>query len=80
LEDIVLTSVTDHRPLATVTLFAIWVSLARGWVAKLAREIQLRHDMRRLASLDDAMLHDVGLARSGIEDAVRHGRARAECR
>jgi hypothetical protein len=31
--------------------------------------------MRRLASFDDAMLHDIGLARSEIEDAVRHGRA-----
>lgn len=49
-----------------------------GFLARLleavAREIRIRRDMRLLASLDDAALHDIGLARSGVEDAVRHGR------
>ncbi|WP_423790812.1 DUF1127 domain-containing protein [Microvirga solisilvae] len=30
--------------------------------------------MREVASLDDAMLHDIGLGPGNIEDAVRHGR------
>ncbi len=38
------------------------------------REIRLRRAMREVASLDDAMLHDIGLGPGNIEDAVRHGR------
>jgi len=40
-----------------------------------AREIRIRRDLRLLASLDDAALHDIGLTRGGMEDAVRHGRS-----
>jgi uncharacterized protein YjiS (DUF1127 family) len=42
----------------------------------IAREIRIRRDMRMLASLDEAALHDIGLARGGVEDVVRHGRPR----
>ena len=38
------------------------------------REIRLRRAMRELSTLDDAMLHDIGLGHGSIEDAVRHGR------
>lgn len=41
---------------------------------RLAQEIRVRRDMRLLASFDEAALHDIGLTRSGTEDAVRHGR------
>lgn len=40
----------------------------------LLREIRVRRSMNELACLDDALLHDMGLDRSSIEDAVRHGR------
>ena len=49
-------------------------SIARG-VAGLAREIRMRRDLRRLSGLDDAMLRDIGVARGGLENAVRFGRA-----
>jgi hypothetical protein len=75
LEVTVLMSLTDHRPLSSTALLAARFNAVRSWIARLAREIQFRHDMRRLASFDDTMLHDVGLARGGIEDAIRHGRA-----
>ena len=42
--------------------------------AAVAREIRARHDLARLQSLDDTMLHDIGLSRGEIEHAVRHGR------
>jgi uncharacterized protein YjiS (DUF1127 family) len=50
------------------------VSLLRELVAWAFREIRLRRSMRELSSFDDAMLRDVGLDRSAVEDAVRHGR------
>jgi len=46
-------------------------------LAAIAREIRIRRDLRRLQGFDDAMLHDIGLARGGLEEAVRHGRAGA---
>jgi uncharacterized protein YjiS (DUF1127 family) len=50
-------------------------SLASRIVARVARELRIRRDMRRLAEMDDAMLRDIGLARTEIEPAVRHGRS-----
>ncbi|WP_157961460.1 hypothetical protein [Microvirga flavescens] len=44
--------------------------------AFLAKEIRIRRDMRLLASFDDAALCDIGLARGGLEDALRNGRCR----
>lgn len=44
--------------------------------AVIVRELRLRRDMRRLAEYDDAMLSDIGIARSDIEGAVRCGRLR----
>ncbi|HEX2552677.1 MAG TPA: DUF1127 domain-containing protein [Microvirga sp.] len=41
---------------------------------RLVRELRLRRAIRAMQDLDEAMLHDVGLTRDGIEDAVRHGR------
>ncbi|MCB5174116.1 MULTISPECIES: DUF1127 domain-containing protein [Microvirga] len=38
-------------------------------------EIRARRDMRLLASLDDAALHDIGLARGEVEGVVRYGRS-----
>jgi uncharacterized protein YjiS (DUF1127 family) len=49
-------------------------SLLTRLFAAVAREIQIRRDMRTLSGFDDTMLHDIGLGRSGLEDAIRHGR------
>jgi uncharacterized protein YjiS (DUF1127 family) len=48
--------------------------IARG-ASSLAHEIRIRRDLRRLSGLDDAMLHDIGVARGELESAVRFGRA-----
>jgi uncharacterized protein YjiS (DUF1127 family) len=48
--------------------------LALTCASRTARELRIRRDMRRLAELDDAMLRDIGIARTEIELAVRAGR------
>lgn len=48
-----------------------------GVLATAASEWQARRDMRALGGFDDAMLHDLGMDRGAIEDAVRHGRTRS---
>jgi uncharacterized protein YjiS (DUF1127 family) len=55
------------RAVATLLGLAARMSV---WVA---REITVRRDMRRLAEFDDHMLHDIGIARTDIEGAVRRG-------
>ncbi|MCB8821880.1 DUF1127 domain-containing protein [Microvirga rosea] len=45
-----------------------------GIVAFVAREIRIRRDLRQLSTFGDAALHDIGLSRGNIEDAVRYGR------
>jgi uncharacterized protein YjiS (DUF1127 family) len=44
------------------------------WLAALAKEWRVRRALRALQDVDDRMLHDIGLDRGGIEDAVRRGR------
>ena len=44
-------------------------------VTSLAREIRIRRDLRIASGLDEAMLRDIGIARGGLEGAVRFGRA-----
>ncbi len=54
---------------------SLWrVGLAR-LMRRLAQELRLRRDARQLMALSDAMLKDLGVSRSEIEGAVRHGRA-----
>ena len=43
-------------------------------VGALARELKLRRSMKELASLDERMLRDIGLARWDVERTVRFGR------
>lgn len=56
-----------------------------SWPAALARPIKhgiswigsrrrLRRDIEELRALDDRILRDIGLSRSDIDPAVRHGR------
>jgi uncharacterized protein YjiS (DUF1127 family) len=51
-------------------------SLLARLASAVARELRARRDMRVLSSLDEAALHDIGLVRGNVEDAVRHGRSR----
>ena len=46
-------------------------SLVRG----LAAEWKVRRAIAAARGFDDAMLHDIGMDRGAIEDAVRHGRS-----
>ena len=46
-------------------------------VAGVSRWWGMRVAMRRLSAAPDAILHDIGVARSGIESAVRNGRQRS---
>ncbi len=63
-----------RQPLGGTTLAGAAASFfAAG--RRLARELRIRRAIRAMQDLDEAMLHDVGLTRDGIEDAVRHGRA-----
>ena len=71
-----LTSVADPRRLPETWSIAAVFSLVRRWTGMLVREIEIRRDQRRLAALDDGMLHDLGLGRSEVDEAVRHGRER----
>jgi uncharacterized protein YjiS (DUF1127 family) len=45
-----------------------------GTAVRLAREIKIRRDLHHVSELSDHMLHDIGLARGGVEGAVRFGR------
>jgi uncharacterized protein YjiS (DUF1127 family) len=66
-----MTCATPSRPSARTGQSGFF--LARLF-ALVAREIRIHRDMRVLASLDEAALHDIGLVRGSVEDAVRHGR------
>jgi uncharacterized protein YjiS (DUF1127 family) len=46
---------------------------------KVAEEKELKRIIRELKSYNDRELADIGIPRSGIEDAVRHGRPGYEC-
>jgi hypothetical protein len=44
-------------------------------MAGIARELETRRAMRALATLDDRMLHDIGIERDQIGYVARHGRS-----
>lgn len=48
--------------------------IIRSLVSSMLKEIRLRRALRDVNALDDAALTDMGISRSGIEDAVRYGR------
>jgi len=45
-----------------------------GMWARLVKRGQMRRDAERLRAMDDRLLRDIGLTRSEIESALRHGR------
>jgi uncharacterized protein YjiS (DUF1127 family) len=65
-------SVSDTRGFARFSHATL--DLIGRLLASAAREIRMRRDLAMLQSLDDAMLHDIGLSRGEVEHVVRHGR------
>ena len=49
-------------------------SRLKGLFASLMHEIRVRRALRHVSTLDEAMLHDIGLSPGSIEDAIRCGR------
>ena len=49
-------------------------SRIKSLLATLIHEIEIRRALREVSTLDDAMLHDIGLTPGNIEDAIRCGR------
>ncbi len=70
-------SVLGFSPALRVGRRRLWSTLAAPladlWRA-MGREWQLRRAIGQITALDEAMLHDLGLDRGGIENAVRYGR------
>jgi uncharacterized protein YjiS (DUF1127 family) len=59
---------------------AAGLGLVRGLLARAARALETRRDLRLLSAAGDDMLRDIGLSRGGIESAVRYGRSSAGAR
>jgi uncharacterized protein YjiS (DUF1127 family) len=57
------------------TCFATLAELVRRGVEWLVTKRRIRRGMNELSALDDRMLADIGLSRSGIDYTVRHGRS-----
>ncbi len=66
----------------SITHVGASVAQGRGFGAVRARiahwlsERRLRRDISAVEGFDDALLRDIGVSRSEIEDTVRHGRGR----
>lgn len=60
-----------------VSQLAMWLGRALGaateQLLRLLKEWQYRNDIRKLQSMSDRQLSDIGLTRSRIEEAVRGG-------
>jgi uncharacterized protein YjiS (DUF1127 family) len=72
-------TVRSHAPRPRqATIFDACLAAAIRGVALLigaiANELRIRRDMRRLGTMDDHMLEDIGLRRGEIEYCVRYGR------
>ncbi|WP_375458079.1 DUF1127 domain-containing protein [uncultured Enterovirga sp.] len=66
-------SVRSARPASGP--FTRMASSAASFLSGLRREWQLRQDRRVLQDLDDRALADIGIGRSQVETAIRHGRS-----
>ena len=60
------TSARRARPALLAAASALWAGAVEAW--------RHRQADRAMHLLSDEMLHDIGVARSEIEDATRHGR------
>ncbi len=62
-------SSSPRRPVRTSSFAALsdlWTSAVQAW--------RIRQADRAMHLLSDELLHDIGVARSEIEDVTRHGR------
>ena len=67
-------SETRATPRSAVAVFERLSGVLSRALAALARKWRIRRDLDRLVEFDDAMLRDIGLARSDIEATLRYGR------
>lgn len=67
------TTLIHHSVLGTSRTYG--TALLTRIAAAVAREFRVRRDMRLLSQFGDSALHDIGLSRGGVEDAVRYGRS-----
>jgi uncharacterized protein YjiS (DUF1127 family) len=49
-------------------------SRIKSFFASLLHEIEIRRALREVSTLDEAMLHDIGLTPGNAEDTIRCGR------
>ena len=52
---------------------SLWIAAAHWWGSKL-QQWRYRQAEHALQGMSDAMLHDIGVARSEITEVTRHGR------
>lgn len=52
------------------------ISIMAGAIQAIGRRLEAVRDRRRLEALPDYLLRDIGIGRSEIGSAVRHGRGR----
>ena len=76
-----MTAITFHpttgAKTTTALLHSFLTKVVTVPVADVSRWWEMRAAMRRLGTAPDAILRDIGIARSGIESAVRYGRLRS---
>jgi uncharacterized protein YjiS (DUF1127 family) len=68
------TSTSHGTKSFSAALMPAFRQFAAFWHAMM-REIRIRRDLRMLSSFSDEALQDMGLARGGLEDAIRRGRS-----
>jgi uncharacterized protein YjiS (DUF1127 family) len=79
-----MTAITFHHTMGVKTTTALLRGFLTKFVTVLVADLsgwrERREAIRRLGATPDAILRDIGIARSGIENAVRHGRQRSSQR
>jgi uncharacterized protein YjiS (DUF1127 family) len=71
------TVLDDWSSAAPDASHATWLGARlRALADRIERRARERRAIAELAALDDYMLHDIGLTRADIVNAVRYGRAR----
>jgi uncharacterized protein YjiS (DUF1127 family) len=74
-EETTMTQFISSRAASVAPAFR-FLALLRMGLAAIRREMRIQRDLHQLESLDDHRLHDIGLDRGAIENAVRNGRPR----
>jgi uncharacterized protein YjiS (DUF1127 family) len=74
-EETIMAQFISTRAASVAPAFRL-LALVRSGLAAIRREMRVQRDLHQLEALDDHRLHDIGLDRGAIEDAVRNGRPR----